>query len=283
MFIMNNLEELKECPNVKVNCCPHCKSTMIIKYGKYNNEQRYKCKDCCKTFSARTNTPWYHSKKTLEMWMNYYYLMLNLGTLRQCAFELKINLTTAFLWRHKILNSLEKDTYVNELMGPVHIQKRIIKENRKGQKGTAQIPQRKVWMHFSVDSNDGILGLPTCLNKWNKDNFKKIIYKKINKLSYIHTIGDRYVEEIAKEHNKALEKDIDEERVRVVLLVTKNISKLMIKYHGIASKYLRRYMAFAKILSMKVEFKIREIIENIFGKKVHKNINGIRKEAIVNI
>ena len=138
-------------------------------------------------------------------------------------------------------------------------------------------------MHFSVDSNDGILGLPTCLNKWNKDNFIKIIYEKINKLSYIHTIGDRYVEEIAKEHNKVLEKDIDEERVRVVLLVTKNISKLMMKYHGIASKYLRRYMAFAKILSMKVEFKIREIIENIFSKKVHKNINEIRKEVIVNI
>lgn len=281
MFVMNNLEELKRCPAVKVNCCPHCKNSMIIKYGKYNNEQRYKCKNCNKTFSSRTNTPWYHSKKNLEMWVNYYHLMLNIGTLRRCASELKINLTTAFLWRHKILNALEKDTYINELKGPVHIQKRIIKENRKGQKGAAKIPHRNVWIHFSVDSNDGILGIPTSLNNWNKDNFIKNIYKKISQLSYIDTIGDRYIEEIAIEHNKKLDKDIDEERIRRVLLFTKNISRLIMKYHGIASKYLRRYMAFAKLLSMKVEFKVSEIIENIFGRSIYKKIREIRKEQTV--
>ena len=34
--------------------CPHCNSLALSRWGKSNDLQRYKCKDCYKTFKALT-------------------------------------------------------------------------------------------------------------------------------------------------------------------------------------------------------------------------------------
>ncbi len=51
---------IKEIREAKFNegfYCPECGSKSIVRFGSYNNRQRYKCKDCGKTFSDFTNTP----------------------------------------------------------------------------------------------------------------------------------------------------------------------------------------------------------------------------------
>ena len=282
MFDMNNIKDLNRNLHIHIDKCPHCNNNTYIKYGKYNGEQRYQCKMCKKTFSARTNTPWYHSKKSLETWSKYYYYMFNINSLRECAAKLNINLATAFNWRHKILTGLEIGMKVNELVESVHIQKRISKENRKGQKGVAEKPPRNVWTYFLVDSKDGIIGNPTCIDRWNSKSFMKNVYSRINKKAYIYEIGDRFVNTIAKNHNKDVEENINIDNISVMNRVTNNFYKLLCKYHGIASKYTRRYMALNGILSMKMNFRISDIILNIFGEDLYKKIIKIRKEEIVN-
>ena len=37
--------------------CPHCHSSLINRHGKVANMQRYRCKNCGKTFVATTSTP----------------------------------------------------------------------------------------------------------------------------------------------------------------------------------------------------------------------------------
>ena len=37
--------------------CPHCLSSVINRHGKVNKMQRYRCKNCGKTFVATTGTP----------------------------------------------------------------------------------------------------------------------------------------------------------------------------------------------------------------------------------
>ncbi|WP_435520679.1 transposase, partial [Alteromonas mediterranea] len=37
--------------------CPHCHSSLINRHGKVNQMQRYRCKNCGKTFVATTATP----------------------------------------------------------------------------------------------------------------------------------------------------------------------------------------------------------------------------------
>ena len=44
--------------------CPHCGSADIKKHGKKDNRQRYRCKDCGKTFIETSNTMLYRSKLT---------------------------------------------------------------------------------------------------------------------------------------------------------------------------------------------------------------------------
>ena len=36
--------------------CPHCRSESVINYGSYRLFQRYRCKDCGRTFNDKTGT-----------------------------------------------------------------------------------------------------------------------------------------------------------------------------------------------------------------------------------
>lgn len=40
----------------KGEVCPHCNSTHIVKNGKLNGKQRYKCRGCNKTFNDFTKS-----------------------------------------------------------------------------------------------------------------------------------------------------------------------------------------------------------------------------------
>ena len=49
MCITTPNNEIEE-DNDKPFCCKHCGSENFIKYGKENNKQMYKCKDCSRKF-----------------------------------------------------------------------------------------------------------------------------------------------------------------------------------------------------------------------------------------
>lgn len=61
---MNNKENVK---------CPHCSSDSTIKYGKQNNIQRYRCKECNKCFQIEKRRIYYTNteKKYLSMLINF--------------------------------------------------------------------------------------------------------------------------------------------------------------------------------------------------------------------
>lgn len=48
--------------------CPHCGSIDIKKHGKVNDKQRYKCKDCDKTFNESTGSITQHSHLSKWQW-----------------------------------------------------------------------------------------------------------------------------------------------------------------------------------------------------------------------
>jgi len=72
-----------------IYCCPICGSIKYIKYGSYDEIQRYKCKECKKTFSKTTNSLWSYSKKTPDKWIEFIELMMEKKSLRFCAEKLK--------------------------------------------------------------------------------------------------------------------------------------------------------------------------------------------------
>jgi hypothetical protein len=46
-----------------VVCCPHCESRLFVRNGKRGTEQKYKCKACCKVFTAKTGTTLHRLQK----------------------------------------------------------------------------------------------------------------------------------------------------------------------------------------------------------------------------
>ena len=89
--------------------CPHCGSNKICKngflHGKY---QQFKCNDCKKNYSIRTNTIFQGTHKSIIVWQEYIELFSQGKSLSYIAKELKMNIKTAFFWSRKILKVLTK-------------------------------------------------------------------------------------------------------------------------------------------------------------------------------
>ncbi len=82
--------------------CPHCESKHVTRNGHANGLQRYRCRDCCKTFSALTGTPLNRLHKRGK-WLGQAEALQGGQTLRAVAHTLNIHLSTAHRWRHRFL------------------------------------------------------------------------------------------------------------------------------------------------------------------------------------
>lgn len=91
----------------KRGCCPHCQSNKYRKHGIDKGSQRYKCKDCGRTFTEYSGT-WMSGLHRKELVSGYIKLMEQELSLDKIKVRLGINKKTAFDWRHKILSGLQQ-------------------------------------------------------------------------------------------------------------------------------------------------------------------------------
>ena len=92
----------------KQDCCPHCGGNRYYRFGKNHGTQRFKCKDCCRTFTEYTGT-WQqklHKKGFVKAYMR---LRSEQKSLDRISATLYINKKTAFDRQYKILHSLKQD------------------------------------------------------------------------------------------------------------------------------------------------------------------------------
>ena len=88
--------------------CPVCGSIKIIKNGTKNGRQRYKCKDCAKTFGDTIGTVAFRSKLSIAKWIELIKLTLQRESCRTIAKELSINKQTVLHNRHRICSVLHQ-------------------------------------------------------------------------------------------------------------------------------------------------------------------------------
>ena len=248
-FHINNFIKDEIYKNRKIECCPICGENRYIKYGMYKQIQRYKCKECGKTFSKTTNSLWSYSKKDLNKWIEFIELMMKRKSLRFCAHKLNINLATAFYWRHKILQGLKIDSILKRLTGDIHINKTILKENFKGSRNVViKERRRNIWIIAAKGDEDSMLVMPIFKDCWNWNVFEDKIYSKIEKKSYIVAYKDRYIQIKAKKHNKKLVKEVKEDdRIKYIVA---NLRKWIGKFKGVATKYLEGYLSFFVLFNL---------------------------------
>ena len=130
---LNFTRELKE--------CPHCKSTHFKKKGTTHSKQRYFCHDCKRTFAITNDTILFSTKKDLSVWQKYIHCMIEKYSLRKTAEICGINLTTAFNWRHKILDALQNMMKEVELDGVVEADETFLPISYKGNHRNFKLPR----------------------------------------------------------------------------------------------------------------------------------------------
>lgn len=91
----------------EVSCCPRCGSIAIVKKGRgRNGEQRWLCRDCRRTFCARSERVLCTSKLPKSTWMAYAECFALALPLRECAARCGVCLKTAYTMRHRVIECL---------------------------------------------------------------------------------------------------------------------------------------------------------------------------------
>jgi transposase-like protein len=103
----------------KIEKCPYCNSTYIVKNGTRKGINRYICRDCKKSFTYKTNTPIHYIHK-INKWNEFVedFKTLKFTTISDIKKKLNISTQTAFNWRHKLLSTivLESNTFSDEMI-----------------------------------------------------------------------------------------------------------------------------------------------------------------------
>ena len=106
------------------NSCIYCEGTHVVKNGKRKDgTQRYLCRDCHRSFIPSSDSITSRTRKSVSVWTTYLKCMMDQKTLKKTSEECNISISTAFTWRHKILDTLDELTEKAYLTGTVEVGK----------------------------------------------------------------------------------------------------------------------------------------------------------------
>ncbi len=125
----------------KPGTCPHCGSERVVRNGSASGLQRYKCRDCSRTFNALTGTPLAHLRHKSK-WIVQAEVLRDGMTITQAAKRLKVARSTAFRWRHRFM-AVPKTIQAQSLAGIAEADETFFLHSRKGQRGLDRKPRRR--------------------------------------------------------------------------------------------------------------------------------------------
>jgi len=88
-------------------CCPDCQCQRLHRHGHANERQRFRCRDCGRTFNDLTGT----SLARLRLrgkWRDYLNELIDGTSVRTAAFHVGVHRNTSFRWRHRFLDQIAK-------------------------------------------------------------------------------------------------------------------------------------------------------------------------------
>ena len=208
-----------------ISKCPHCSNCTLSRWDSTNQgKQRYRCKNCSKTFSTLTGTNLFRMKKP-DKWLKYIECLCLSNSLRYAANLLNINLKTAFRWRHRLLKSpcAHKPT---ELVGIIEADETFVPESFKGSKKMPRESRKrgggnppKVPILLALDRNGAVSHY--VLNQDTKEELSLALKPLLTPDSVLCTDGNLSYKSIVQE----LDFSIDHKR-----LIGLDKQKLLIKF-----------------------------------------------------
>ena len=97
-------------PERPETACPRCGSWHVVKKGRDGDGgQRYLCRSCTRTFTARTNKVFATTKLDRATWMKFAECHVDVLSLRESAERCGVSLKTAFFMRHRVLECIAQN------------------------------------------------------------------------------------------------------------------------------------------------------------------------------
>ena len=275
--------------------CPHCHSNKICKngflHGKY---QQFKCNDCKKNYSIRTNTIFCHSKKDIKLWQEYIELFSQGLSLRKIvdAMDGKIKLQTAFYWRHKILKVLSNinDDNNNKLDGIVEADETFFEESQKGARkikgrearkrgysSYTYTKKNKVCVLTAIDRNKASFTKPVGFGCLEKDDVI-LLQRHLVKDSILITGGNRTYRNLNNVRLKSLKFGKPENKVYHLNNINNFhslLKKFMIRFNGVATKYLDYYVSYFQSMKSKID-----VFNMVLNSNLQYGVADIRNKRV---
>jgi transposase-like protein len=258
---------LKNTTNKEVICCPHCKSIHFSKNGKKDNRQRYICKDCNKTFTTTNDTILFKTRKDTSTWRLYIHCLIEKYSLRKTAKICNISLSTAFYWRHKILDALQIMMNEVKLDGVVEVDEIFFGLSFKGNHKNFNLPRlakhrgtraslrglskEQVCVTSGVNLNGFSIAKISNLGKPKLTDLQKVLDKKIVSDSVLVTDSFKAYLKLAKDLNLSHIR-IPRNRYKIGTFNIQTInsyhirlkSMLIYDFKGASTKYLNNYFVY---------------------------------------
>lgn len=280
------MEHIVESQNQEKKICPHCHSSSLSRWGKSHGLQRYRCKECSKTFNSLTATPLskLHHK---ERWLAYSKCLSEGKTIRESAKICSIDPKTSFRWRHRFLSS-PAENKAKKMSGIVEADETFFTENCKGNRHIQHRKPKKRGLSSKKTLGDRV---PVLMVRDRSGTEADFIFQRIEKKA-IHdylrplmgqeivlcTDGSSIYQTFAEEENIPHKRIVGLNNTYVVdeIFHIQNlnayISRLKVwlrRFNCVATKCLENYLGWRRIIetknkSISPQHYLRQALQNNF-------------------
>ena len=251
-------------------CCPHCGHDKMVCCGKDDGLQRFRCKECGKSFNALTGTPLARLRKK-ECWLNFGQSLSEGETVVTSAERCGVAASTAFRWRHRFLTSQEASPILTGIVeadetfvllsykgsraweqakkGQPDVEEPDRKARKRGGKATKPgMSHEQVPILVASDRGHGVIS--AVLQVDTGDAIKAVLDPVLSKDALLVTDGGKALARCATKmkvshevlNQSAGERVRDELHIQTVNSLHERIKTFLRPRRGVATKYLGNYL-----------------------------------------
>ena len=242
--------------------CPVCFCGSVYKWGIVDGLQRYRCKECKRTFNALTGTSMARLRKK-ELWLEYSQALADSLSLTKAAARCGIDRTTAFRWRHRFLPL--SGLQVAKCSGITEMDETYFRESFKGKKVLHRRPRKRGKLEVRGLSSEQIPVVVardrsghTCDAVLRERNAKEVglrIGSHIAPDSLLCIEKSRILVKFAKDSGLALEAIGTKQRrgrekvfhVQTVNAYHSRLKNWIVRFNGIATERLPSYLSWRRL------------------------------------
>lgn len=266
---------VSELKSAQVYTCPYCGSTHIVRNGhRPDGVQKFRCKDCHRSFVPMTNTIFANTHKPLTAWQDYIKCVMSKETVKDSAASCGLTVKTSFFWRHKILSGLlgmeenvvidgisegDETYFTLSFKGNAKSFKEGVPNRKQHKRGgevhTRGLSKELVCVPCVVSRDHRSIAHPACLGGCSFEALNNVLGGKVQKGSYLCTDANSIYCKFAKENELNLVQIKGGKETRGTFHIQhlnsyhSMLKKFIEKFNGVATKYLDGYLAWHNFLN----------------------------------